>query len=100
MRLIAGLVCTAVLVAWGADAAGATAGPGAPIGGPGVKRKPTGSMPRVLSRDPEAFGKPTGREEEWRFTPVDRLAYDGARGRRPGARPARRCSSVGRAPHL
>jgi Fe-S cluster assembly protein SufD len=30
-------------------------------------------MPRVLSRDPEAFGKPTGREEEWRFTPLRRL---------------------------
>ncbi len=57
----------------GETAAGATAGPGAPVGGPGVKKKPTGSMPRVLSRDPEAFGKPTGREEEWRFTPLKRL---------------------------
>jgi Fe-S cluster assembly protein SufD len=53
-------------------AAAATAGPGAPIGGPGVKKR-TGSLPRVLSRDPEAFGKPTGREEEWRFTPLRRL---------------------------
>src|SRR4051794_41670899 len=54
-------------------AAAATAGPGAPVGGPGVKKKPTGGLPRVLSRDPEAFGKPTGREEEWRFTPLKRL---------------------------
>ncbi|MBI3687010.1 MAG: Fe-S cluster assembly protein SufD [Actinobacteria bacterium] len=28
---------------------------------------------RVYSRDPDAFGVPTGREEEWRFTPLDRL---------------------------
>jgi Fe-S cluster assembly protein SufD len=28
---------------------------------------------RVYSRDPDAFGTPTGREEEWRFTPLDRL---------------------------
>src|SRR3954471_19429376 len=53
-------------------AAAATAGPGPPVGGPGVRKK-TGSLPRVLSRDPEAFGKPTGREEEWRFTPLKRL---------------------------
>lgn len=29
---------------------------------------------RIHSRDPEAFGVPTGREEEWRFTPLDRLS--------------------------
>jgi len=28
---------------------------------------------RVRSRDPEAFALPTGREEEWRFTPLRRL---------------------------
>jgi Fe-S cluster assembly protein SufD len=28
---------------------------------------------RVYSRDPDVFGTPTGREEDWRFTPVDRL---------------------------
>ncbi|HSV65675.1 MAG TPA: Fe-S cluster assembly protein SufD [Mycobacteriales bacterium] len=28
---------------------------------------------RVYSLDPETFGVPTGREEEWRFTPLDRL---------------------------
>ncbi|MCU1600577.1 MAG: FeS assembly protein SufD [Frankiales bacterium] len=28
---------------------------------------------RVLSRDPDAFGAITGREEEWRFTPLYRL---------------------------
>jgi Fe-S cluster assembly protein SufD len=27
----------------------------------------------IRSRDPEAFGMPTGREEEWRFTPLRRL---------------------------
>jgi Fe-S cluster assembly protein SufD len=53
-------------------AAAATAGPGAPIGGPGVRRA-TGGLPRVLSRDPASFGKPTGREETWRFTPLRRL---------------------------
>jgi len=56
----------------GGTAAAATAGPGAPVGGPGA-RKPTGSLPRVLSRDPDAFSRPTGREEEWRFTPLRRL---------------------------
>src|SRR4051794_41366770 len=69
-------------------AAAATAGPGAPVGGPGVRKKPTGSLPRVLSRDPEAFGKPTGREEEWRFTPLRRprglLAGGAAGGVLPG----------------
>jgi Fe-S cluster assembly protein SufD len=39
--------------------------------GPG----PTGSpADRFTSRDPEAFEVPRGREEEWRFTPVRRLA--------------------------
>jgi Fe-S cluster assembly protein SufD len=28
---------------------------------------------RIYSRDPDVFGTPTGREEDWRFTPVDRL---------------------------
>jgi Fe-S cluster assembly protein SufD len=28
---------------------------------------------RVYSTDPEVFGAPNGREEDWRFTPVDRL---------------------------
>jgi len=28
---------------------------------------------RLTSRDPEAFGVPTGREEDWRFTPLERL---------------------------
>jgi Fe-S cluster assembly protein SufD len=28
---------------------------------------------RVYSRDPETFGTPGGREEDWRFTPLDRL---------------------------
>ena len=29
--------------------------------------------PRILSRDPADFPVPTGREEEWRFTPLSRL---------------------------
>ena len=35
---------------------------------------------RVRSTDPDAYGVPTGREEEWRFTPLDRLRVllDGA----------------------
>ncbi len=53
-------------------AASATAGPGEPVGGPGV-RKVTGTPQRLLSRDPGAFAVPTGREEEWRFTPMRRL---------------------------
>lgn len=28
---------------------------------------------RIYSRDPDTFGVPTGREEDWRFTPLDRL---------------------------
>lgn len=39
-----------------------------PVGGA------TGSPPeRFTSRDPEAFGVPTGREEDWRFTPLRKL---------------------------
>ncbi len=53
-------------------AASATAGPGEAVGGPGV-RKVTGTPQRLLSRDPNAFAVPTGREEEWRFTPMRRL---------------------------
>ena len=36
--------------------------------------------PRVASRDPQAFAVPTGREEEWRFTPLARLRglHDGS----------------------
>ena len=52
--------------------ASATAGPGKPVGGPGA-RKATGTPQRMLSRDPGAFAVPTGREEEWRFTPMRRL---------------------------
>lgn len=40
----------------------------------------TDHAPRVLSRDPADFPVPTGREEEWRFTPLRRFArlLDGA----------------------
>ena len=41
-------------------------------GGPGA---PAGSRAaRLASFDPDAFGRPSGREEEWRFTPMRRLA--------------------------
>jgi Fe-S cluster assembly protein SufD len=47
------------------------AAPGAhSSGGPA----PTGSpAERFTSTDPEAFGDPTGREEDWRFTPMRRI---------------------------
>ncbi|HEY9473770.1 MAG TPA: Fe-S cluster assembly protein SufD [Mycobacteriales bacterium] len=32
-----------------------------------------GHVRRLTSRDPDVFGVPTGREEDWRFTPLDRL---------------------------
>ena len=34
---------------------------------------PTGTPARLLSRDPDVFPKVTGREEDWRFTPLARL---------------------------
>ena len=37
------------------------------------KRDPTGSKPRVLSRDPDAHPEPAHAVEEWRFTPYRRL---------------------------
>jgi Fe-S cluster assembly protein SufD len=41
---------------------------------PSTPRSPADVRPeRVRSRHVEAFPKPTGREEEWRFTPLDRL---------------------------
>mgnify|MGYP003573421142 CR=1 FL=1 len=33
----------------------------------------TDLSPRLTSFDPEAFEVPTGREEQWRFTPLRRL---------------------------
>ena len=48
---------------------------------PSTPKKPADVRPeRVRSTDPEAFGSPTGREEEWRFTPLARLRalLDGA----------------------
>ena len=53
---------------------------------PSTPRRPAGGSPadvrpeRVRSTDPDVFGAPTGREEEWRFTPLDRLRVllDGA----------------------
>jgi Fe-S cluster assembly protein SufD len=48
---------------------------------PSTPRSPADVRPeRVRSADPEVFGPPTGREEEWRFTPLDRLRVllDGA----------------------
>jgi Fe-S cluster assembly protein SufD len=41
---------------------------------PSTPRSPADVRPeRLRSTDPEVFGAPTGREEEWRFTPLDRL---------------------------
>jgi Fe-S cluster assembly protein SufD len=54
------------------------------LAGPGTGRatSPPGDVraQRVRSSDPDAFGRPTGREEEWRFTPLRRLGglLDGA----------------------
>ena len=48
---------------------------------PSTPRSPADVRPeRVRSADPDVFGPPTGREEEWRFTPLDRLRVllDGA----------------------
>jgi Fe-S cluster assembly protein SufD len=48
---------------------------------PSTPRSPADVRPeRLRSADPDAFGRPTGREEEWRFTPLDRLRVllDGA----------------------
>jgi Fe-S cluster assembly protein SufD len=53
-------------------------GPAAPAG-PAPHAHGAGVPPeqkltrRVYSRDPDVFGPPTGREEDWRFTPLDRL---------------------------
>ncbi|HEX2904299.1 MAG TPA: hypothetical protein VHO01_12655, partial [Jatrophihabitans sp.] len=39
-----------------------------------LERPATGSpAERFTARDPEAFGVPTGREEDWRFTPIRKL---------------------------
>jgi len=48
---------------------------------PSTPRSPADVRPeRVRSADPDVFGVPTGREEEWRFTPLKRLRplFDGA----------------------
>ena len=48
---------------------------------PSTPRSPADVRPeRVRSTDPDAFGVPTGREEEWRFTPLERVRVllDGA----------------------
>ncbi len=41
---------------------------------PSTPRSPADVRPeRLRSADPDAFVLPTGREEEWRFTPIDRV---------------------------
>ncbi len=48
---------------------------------PSTPRKPADArVQRTLSRDPGAFGTLTGREEDWRFTPLARLRglHDGS----------------------
>ena len=62
---------------------------------------PTGSPPeRFTSRDPEAFELPSGRDEEWRFTPLAKIRRffepfvpDGVIEGRTTFRPARRSTS-------
>jgi Fe-S cluster assembly protein SufD len=77
-----------------ADGVGAQAGPpSTPAAGTGTAGQaapgahshggpaPTGSpAERFTSTDPDAFGVPTGREEDWRFTPMKRIRplLDGA----------------------
>jgi Fe-S cluster assembly protein SufD len=57
---------TGTAVASGARSGGGHGhGPGAPSGTPAE---------RFTSTNPDAFGRPTGREEDWRFTPLDRMA--------------------------
>jgi Fe-S cluster assembly protein SufD len=63
------------------DTGGVTDGSIATNVKPSTPRAPADVRPeRVTSRDPDAFPAITGREEEWRFTPVDRLRplLDGA----------------------
>jgi len=61
-------------------------GAGSPLAGPGTGRRvsqPTDARTeRVASFDVGDFPVPTGREEEWRFTPLDRLhgLHDGTAG--------------------
>ncbi|MGF7235427.1 MAG: Fe-S cluster assembly protein SufD [Frankia sp.] len=38
-----------------------------------VRERTGGRLTRLHSTDPEAFAKPQGREEDWRFTPLRRL---------------------------
>jgi Fe-S cluster assembly protein SufD len=48
---------------------------------PSTPKKPADArVERTLSRDPDAFGLLTGREEDWRFTPLARLRglHDGS----------------------
>src|SRR5688500_10308415 len=41
---------------------------------PSTPRSPADVRPeRITSRDTDAFPVVTGREEEWRFTPIDRI---------------------------
>ncbi|MDX6228062.1 MAG: Fe-S cluster assembly protein SufD, partial [Frankiales bacterium] len=54
----------------------ARAGAGNRLAGPGTGRRssePGDPRPRIASLDVAAFPVPQGREEEWRFTPLDRL---------------------------
>jgi Fe-S cluster assembly protein SufD len=75
----------------GAGTSGAIAvheeGAGSPLAGPGTGRsasQPTDArQERAASFDPADFPVPTGREEDWRFTPLDRLR--GLPGLEPGA---------------
>jgi len=66
-----GLTAAAIEVAPAAAGGDQLAGPGT---GRAVSRPADARVERVRSYDVEDFPVPTGREEEWRFTPLDRLA--------------------------
>jgi Fe-S cluster assembly protein SufD len=56
------------------DTGGITDGTVAVGVAPSTPRSPADVRPeRVRSREVDAFPRPTGREEEWRFTPLDRV---------------------------
>jgi hypothetical protein len=68
-------------------------------GGPGGHRVDTDEVPvqsraeRPASFDVADFAVPTGREEDWRFTPLDRLASCTPARRRAGPAPRSRSTS-------
>ncbi len=55
-----------------------------------VETAPVSSLHSAGSVNPDDFAVPTGREEEWRFTPLNRLrALHSRRGLSPARSPSR-----------